>query len=173
MQNGINVCENHSGCSGAGSSGKMTWVMWWTILSQYSSDQSIASYPTTINGTDYEFVFAFVNSSTQPTFQWIVGSWSYSLTETSNYPQTDFWQSEGIIEPPLVSGTRTVVTLWSSNPNDMTGWWETGQWCGCTYTSGYYGSSYTDVLYTLTDSSGSTEAYGSIIGSTTFSDTWS
>lgn len=172
IQNGINVCENHSGCPSGGSKGKMTWDMWWTILSQYSSDQVISSYPTTINGTNYEFNIAFVNSKTQPTFVWTVGSWTYSLTVSSNYPQIDFWQSEGVIEPPVVSGTRVVITEWSANPVGMSGWWETGQWCGCTYNSGYYGTSYTSVLYEVLSSGGSNEAYGSLTGASTFSDTW-
>lgn len=172
MQNGINVCENNVGCPGGGSKGGMTWDMWWVILGQQSSDQVIPAYPTTINGTNYEFVFAFVNSNTQPTFQWTVGSWTYSYTTNSNYAQSSFWQSEAIMEPPVVNGVRQVMTAWSPNPNGMTGWWETGNWCGCTYTSGYYGSSYVVVLYTVTSPSGSTEAYGSITGSTTFSDTF-
>ena len=172
LQNGINVCENLGACPGGGTDKKTTWDMWWLILGQESSDQVISVYPTSINGTNYEFNAAFVNSDTQPTFAWTVGSWYYSLTESSKYTQNYFWISEGIMEPPLYDSARQVLLDWSPNPNGMTGWWETGQWCGCTYNSGYYGSSYTPVLFTVDSSSGGTEAYGSITGSTAFSDTF-
>lgn len=169
MQNGINVCYNYAFCPKGGSNGASTWNMWWTIISQYSTDQIINLYPTSINGTDEEYVFAFVNSNTQPTFQWIVGSWSTSLTVNSNYAQSSFVQSEGIIEAPLVLGSPAPsIVTWSPNPPSMTGWYEAA---GGT-PSGYYGTSYTDVIYVLQSSGGYTEAQGTITGSSSFTDTW-
>ena len=174
LQNGINVCVSGSGCASGGSDKTMTWQMFYARISHDSSDQIIGSYPTTINSTDYQFNFAFNSGTnhTQVTFNWYVGSWSYSLTKNAYYPQTDFYQSEGIMEAPYVSGSRVVISEWSPNTVTESGWWETGHWCGCTYASGYYGTSYTSILYKLT-SGASTEAYGSLTGASSFTDTYS
>jgi hypothetical protein len=175
LQNGINVCVSGSGCGSGGSDKTMTWDMFYARISHDSNDQLIGSYPTTINSTNYEFDFAFNSGTndTQVTFNWQVGSWSYSLTKNAYYPQTDFYQSEGVMEAPLVSNSRVVISEWSPNTVTESGWWETGHFCGCTFATGDYGTSYTNILYKLESSGGSTEAYGSLLNASYFTDTYS
>lgn len=175
VQNGMDVCINDlAGCSYGGhngQSGSQSWEAWDECYVSPSNDQTTwtKTNPTTINGVAYEFNFAFVSSKTQPTFAWMVGSWNYYYTDTtSNCPQTDFQQSEGIMEQMI---NPEQMILWSPNPNIMTGWWETGNWCGCTYQSGYLGSSYQVGQYWLTSngkSSGTLIADGIIYSSTQF-----
>ncbi len=173
VQNGMDMCVNDlADCSKGGhngQSGAQSWEAWDECYVSELNDHLVWTpvNPTTINGVSYEFVFAYVTSSTQPTFQWIIGSWNYSFTDNvPSCPQTSFQQSEGIMEQ--WTGAPLDMVVWSPNPNVVTGWWETGKWCGCTYQSGYLGSSYKVGLYDI--ESGSTlVAFGGVYSSTQFS----
>jgi hypothetical protein len=176
LQSGIDVCVNElndcSASSNYGQSGALSWEAWFEFDSAGFHIGYTPTNPTTISGVPYEFVFAFVNSETEPTFQWTVGSWNYYYSYNNPYvPQTDFQSSEGIMEQYALSNPQRMV-VWSPNPNVMTGWWETGKWCGCTYQYGYLGSSYTVGLYYITSdgtSSGTVIAKGAVYSSTQFS----
>lgn len=159
IQNGITVCYSDSQyCPNGTGSGSMTWNMFWNELPGNNYNQVLATYPTTINGVVYEFEI-FWTSSTSATFFWDVGSWSDYLTIASNYTQSNFVQSEGIFESPFPFGFGPPVVTWSSNPSVMTGWYRAaGYWK--TAACGNIGSGYPLALYTLIDSSGTTEAYG-------------
>lgn len=177
LQSGMDICVNDlADCSSGGHNGQSGSFSWQTWM-EYDASPLTFYYPptnpTTINGVAYEFVFAFVNSITAPTFQWSVGSWNYYYTYNNpNIPQTDFQQTEGIIEQLMPGGGPQAMVKWTPNPNVMTGWWETGKWCGCTYQSGYLGSSYKVGLYYITSngqSSGTVIAKGAVYSSTQFS----
>jgi len=179
IQSGITVCVNDLAfCSYSGHNGHngaLSWEAWFEYVASPGGTNGplyTPTNPTTINGVAYEFVFAFVNSQTQPTFQWTVGSWNYYQSYNDpNVPQTDFQQTEGIMEQAITGGPQQMV-MWTPNPNVMTGWWETGKWCGCTYQSGYLGSSYTTGLYYITSnglSTGTVIAKGATYSSTQFS----
>lgn len=173
VQNGIAVCVSNSWCSGGGSKGKTSWVTWWEVVPQYNSRQPTAIQPATINGSVNEFDFAFSSVNEYMVgLEWQIGSWNYALGATSNYPQTAFWQAEAIMEAPSINTVTQIPLGWTPNPNTMVGWWETGQYCGCTYAGGNMGSSYAVVLYDLYSSSNQLMAYGTITSTYQFSDTY-
>jgi len=176
LQNGMDVCYNLSSvCSGGGShtgTKTMTWYLWWENIhgSNDLHNYTLNVYPTSINGTDEEFVFSFLGTSQSPTFQWIIGSFSYSLSVSlsgGGSSQSDFVQTEGIFEAP--GGGTYALTKWSTNSPLLTGWGEDPSGTHDVY----IGSSYNVGLVYLYYQDGSTlEAAGSMDGTTNFSDTW-
>jgi hypothetical protein len=167
----MNVCYNEAGCSGGGSytgHHTMTWLLFYADFhGSNSTEKYLSTYPTSINGTSEEYVFSFLGTTQSPTFQWIIGSWSYSLTVSlanGGSSQSTFVQTEGIFEAP---DSNHNLVLWSANSPTLTGWDEDPSGMHDTY----IGSSYNVGLYDLYQSS-TLEAAGSITGSTTFTDTW-
>jgi len=176
IQAGMDVCVNDlADCSFGthnGQSGAQSWEAWDECLASPDHTVWTPTNPTKINGVAYEFYFVFIQSEAKPTFQWTVGSWNYYYTDyTPNCLQTDFQQSEGIMEQYTHPLNPQEMVVFSPNPNVMTGYWETGNWCGCTYQNGYLGNSYTIGLYYLTSngqSGGNLIAYGGPWSSTQF-----
>ncbi len=164
VQNGIAVCVNYAtDCPGGFSNGTVAWWAWYEFYP--AGPIPAEEQPTYINGTTGEFNLAF-SEENQVTFQWTAGSWTWAQTVSSSYPQTDFYLSSGVME----SAYGGAMTAFSANP--MVGWWETGQWCGCTYSSGYLGLSYPVGVYWLTSNgapTGNLVAYGQMNTGTSFS----
>ena len=174
VQNGIQLCYYLLGCGSHGSNGGLTWLMFYESY-PYEAEQPLTTYPTSINGTSEEYVFAFAGSTTQPTYQWIVGSWNYAYTDTNNpYPQSDFVQSEAIFESTqncAFGCFYPALITWAPNSPSLLGWYG-GANCGSC--SGYIGSSYPDALYTVLSQTYPSYimAGGSVTGTTAFTDTW-
>jgi len=158
IQNGMHVCYNLGACPNGGSSGLLTWNMFWNELPPYSqNDQIIAGAPTSISSVVHEFEIYWTGTNTA-NFYWAVGTWTANLQITTNATQTDFVQSEGILESPTTGNGHYPIVPWSSDPAVLTGWYRAAGWWSNAST-GNIGSGYPLALFNLTYG-GTVEAYG-------------
>jgi len=179
IQVGMNVCYNHvvTGCNGGSYTGThtMSWQLFYadfhgTNNSAINNERFLSTYPTSINGTDQEFLVSFTNTTNHPTYYWWIGSWSYQLTVSlgsGGSVQSDFVQAEGIFETP--NNQSPTLLKWSPNTPSVQDWaWDSS---GTYYV--YVGSSYNVGLYNQQESDDAgAVATASITGSSTFSSTW-
>ena len=173
IQNGICVAYNILLCGQGGNvKGKTYWDMWWEILPTYSSIQVINQYPATINGTSEQYSVTFYYSNTQPTFQWSVGNWVYSLTVSTTWNQNNYVQAEGIFEQPAFNGYYVFpMVTWDPSSVDVS-----AKYVGVNHYPTYVTidsstPSWTQAVYYQLNSKYYLEASGSL-GTNYFADAW-